>query len=630
MLELLVKGLLLWAYDLILECVSFIGDVLLDVFRMDTAYFKEHAPVVVELQHIFIGTGWALLLGNLVFQSLRSIVSGIGIDAEDPKFLFCKSALFSFLLLASPQICQIGLDLTSNIIAFMKLPDSVVIASLDEGLFDFSAGWLLAIICGLILLFQVFKLFFEIGERYVVVCILTFFAPLAFAMGGSKSTEDIFKSWCRMFASMCFVSVTNIFFLKVIFSAMSKVPNTVTLIPWVIFISGLCKVARRIDDIVCLLGLNAAHTGRERLYPGYLLANIVRSAAAAATKTARTQWSQAQSFQGKGFHPPYAPNERDHGSAMHSRSAYVSKATEKAAEGKADQMPPNGNFVSQTDKSGHGTTHTAGTRPHTQAGPPSRPFPAARGNIDILADDESLASVKQARPSTPPQKKNNGAAMPQKDRPTPSTPQHKGLSAISPDTQTTDSNLPQGTMQQSAAGATRPPLHRPAEIPGRQDRMDQNSRGTEENETPTGTEPRKNSVNEARYPHRKENPSLPLSPPERASNTMRHPSNGSDTLSGNSRKSDVHMQDSYSEVNAVRQNDLSLGKSKQMNWSAKSVSENACESTSQKNMTRASERFDGAETSEKIQKRRSSPTRAPHSDRKPPAAGRNPNGKSRK
>ena len=89
MLELLVKGLLLWAYDLILECVSFIGDVLLDVFRMDTAYFKEHAPVVVELQHIFIGTGWALLLGNLVFQSLRSMVSGIGIDAEDPKFLFC-------------------------------------------------------------------------------------------------------------------------------------------------------------------------------------------------------------------------------------------------------------------------------------------------------------------------------------------------------------------------------------------------------------------------------------------------------------------------------------------------------------------------------------------------------------
>ena len=75
MLELLVKGLLLWAYDLILECVSFIGDVLLDVFRMDTAYFKEHAPVVVELQHIFIGTGWALLLGNLVFQSLRSMVS---------------------------------------------------------------------------------------------------------------------------------------------------------------------------------------------------------------------------------------------------------------------------------------------------------------------------------------------------------------------------------------------------------------------------------------------------------------------------------------------------------------------------------------------------------------------------
>ena len=290
-------------------------------------------------------------------------------------------------------------------------------------------------------------------------------------------------------------------------------------------------------------------------------------------------------------------------------------------------MHSNGNFVSPTDKSGQGTAHTAGTRPHAQAEPPSRPFPTARGNIDILADDESPASVKQACPNTPPKKKNNGAAIPQKNRPTHSTPRHKELSAISPDAQTAESNLSQGTMQQSATGATRPPLHRPVGIPGRQDPMDQNSRGTAENETPIGTEMRKNSVNEA---YHKKNPPLPASPPARASNTMPHPSNGSDTLSGNSRKSDVHMQDSYSEVNAVRQNDLSLGKSKQMNWSAKSVSKNACESTSQKNMTRAPERFDGAETSGKIQKRRSSPTRAPHSDRKPPAAGRKPNGKSRK
>lgn len=35
MLELIVKGLILWVYDMILECVGFIGNLLLEVFSMD-------------------------------------------------------------------------------------------------------------------------------------------------------------------------------------------------------------------------------------------------------------------------------------------------------------------------------------------------------------------------------------------------------------------------------------------------------------------------------------------------------------------------------------------------------------------------------------------------------------------
>lgn len=58
------------------------------------------------------------------------------------------------------------------------------------------------IVVGFILIFQYIKLLFEIGERYVVTSVLTFFSPLAFAMGGSKNTNDIFKGWCRMYGSM--------------------------------------------------------------------------------------------------------------------------------------------------------------------------------------------------------------------------------------------------------------------------------------------------------------------------------------------------------------------------------------------------------------------------------------------
>lgn len=142
------------------------------------------------------------------------------------------------------------MDLTSNVINLLQLPDTVSIMAPEESWFDFTAGWLLAVICGFIMLFQVFKLFFEIGERYVVLSILVFFAPVAFAMGGSRSTEDIFKGWVRMFGSMCVVMVSNVFFLKVILSALSTIPNTLTIIPWLI-LSWVCAKLPDVSTISC-------------------------------------------------------------------------------------------------------------------------------------------------------------------------------------------------------------------------------------------------------------------------------------------------------------------------------------------------------------------------------------------
>ena len=68
-------------------------------------------------------------------------------------------------------------------------------------------------------MWQFVKLCFEVAERYVVTAILVLMAPLAFGMGGSKNTEDIFKGWCRMFGSMCVMMIMNVIFLKLLISA---------------------------------------------------------------------------------------------------------------------------------------------------------------------------------------------------------------------------------------------------------------------------------------------------------------------------------------------------------------------------------------------------------------------------
>ncbi|NBK20096.1 hypothetical protein D7Y41_33650 [Anaerotruncus sp. 1XD22-93] len=237
------------------------ADSLLNIFSLDLAYFETYAPVVNDIQNIVIAVGWALLIGNLVFQAMRSMAAGLGFEGEDPVALGTRTFVFAFLLLASRQICAIGLNFTSTIMDLFQVPDAVEIITPDENAFGIDSSWLLAMIVGLILIFQVIKFFFEIGERYVVTVILVVLAPLAFGMGGSKNTEDIFKGWCRMFGSMCVMMLMNVIFLKLLLSTMSTVPSGLGIFPRLIFVTAIVRVGRKIDDIVCRMGLNPAHTG---------------------------------------------------------------------------------------------------------------------------------------------------------------------------------------------------------------------------------------------------------------------------------------------------------------------------------------------------------------------------------
>lgn len=262
MLEPILKGLVKWIYGLMVDIMAYASGELLGVMSMDLAYFEKTAPVIKNIVTIFIALGWALLIGNMVFQLVKATMSGIGFEAEDPKFIFMRTFVFAFLLLVSRQICDIGLNITSMVIDWLEVPASIEIKTPDESMFNLGAEakWLLVIIVGVVLMVQMVKLLFEIGERYVVTSVLTFFAPLAFAMGGSKNTNDIFKGWCRMYCSMLLMMIMNIVFLKLIMSAMSQMAAGGVLI-WLVFVVALTRVARKIDSHIGKIGLNPAQTG---------------------------------------------------------------------------------------------------------------------------------------------------------------------------------------------------------------------------------------------------------------------------------------------------------------------------------------------------------------------------------
>lgn len=67
----------------------------------------------------------------------------------------------------------------------------------------------------LILAWNYIKLLFEAAERYVLLGVLVFTAPVAFAMGASKATGNIFAAWCRMLGGQVFLLIMNAWCLRV-------------------------------------------------------------------------------------------------------------------------------------------------------------------------------------------------------------------------------------------------------------------------------------------------------------------------------------------------------------------------------------------------------------------------------
>ena len=257
---------------------------LMTLLRVDTSYFASRVLVVKDIATILLAVGWALLIGNLAYQALRSMASGVGIEAEEPGRLFLRTAMFSFLLVCSRQICDIALSLSAVIMRMLEVPKAVTFTPFNEDFFSElpNAGWLVVIVVNVYIQWQIIKLFFEVAERYVILCVLIYCAPLAFAMGGSKSTAEIFRGWLRMFASMCTLMVLNVMFVKMLLSAMSNSPTGVAIVPWIMLITGIVRVAKKMDSIILRIGLNPAITGDplgHHHVPGMLSAMLVHHAA---------------------------------------------------------------------------------------------------------------------------------------------------------------------------------------------------------------------------------------------------------------------------------------------------------------------------------------------------------------
>jgi len=218
----ILDGIVKWIAEQVMHGLDLLTTSVLGTLGSDMTSFLRYFPAAETLYNIFVALAIGLILLNLVWQLFRNFGLRIGIEAEDPVKLTARSLLFILVVWFSNDIVDMVLKIGGtpyNWILTTELPpisfadfSSVIVVIL--GVVANGAVAIIALILVLVLAWNYVKLLMEAAERYILLGVLVYTAPVAFATGASQTTGNIFKSWCRMLGGQLFLLVMNAWCLR--------------------------------------------------------------------------------------------------------------------------------------------------------------------------------------------------------------------------------------------------------------------------------------------------------------------------------------------------------------------------------------------------------------------------------
>lgn len=349
-----------WVASIVTSIMDAVSGIFLNALGTDMTAMEQYFPFVTEAFFIFQYTAWALLFLITVWQLFR-VFGGPVTEAENPWLLLVRSAIFAILIGYAKPIFLLALDIARA--PYTALMD----ATMDPGSFTFAGveqvlqnglstlvstitviGPLLTIILMISLGWNYFKMLLECVERYVVVGVLCYTSPLAFSMGGSKTTNNVFKGWTRMVGSQLLLLVLNVWFLRAFNStvgqfignggALSTGQGSIFL--WMFVALAFLKTAQKFDSYLAVMGLNVAQTGSSMGMELLMAARVISGVSSGGARTAGSVFRGANGTAGAsgtaatsggffaGFASRFKPNS-------YVRDAVVEGGTRMGASGSA-------------------------------------------------------------------------------------------------------------------------------------------------------------------------------------------------------------------------------------------------------------------------------------------------------
>lgn len=199
----ILDGIVEWIAKQVMNGLDLISTSVLGALGCDMGTFLRYFPAAETMYKVFVATAIGLVLLNWVWQLFKNFGLIAGVEAEDPFKLSIRSVLFIGLIYYCDQITDMVLSIGGTPYSWILSSDlpplnfadfnSVLLTILD--VCASGSVTLIALILLLILAWNYIKLLFEAAERYVLLGVVVYTAPMAFATGASQSTSNIDETW---------------------------------------------------------------------------------------------------------------------------------------------------------------------------------------------------------------------------------------------------------------------------------------------------------------------------------------------------------------------------------------------------------------------------------------------------
>ncbi len=281
MVDWIIEEIAVWLSKTATQVMDALSGIFLNTLGTDMTVMESYFPFVSKAFTVMQYIAWAILFIITVWQLFRSF-GGSLTEAENPTSLVIRSVLFAVLIgfakpiflyvldiARAPYTALMDIEIGAETFTFYGIESVIKNALINFVSVISVVGVILTTVLMIALGWNYFKLLLEVVERYIVVGVLCYTSPLAYSMGASKTTSQVFKSWCRMIGSQLLLLVMNVWFLRAFNSAVGQYVASGGVLAngagnvflWLFCAIAFLKTAQKFDSYLSSLGLSVAQTG---------------------------------------------------------------------------------------------------------------------------------------------------------------------------------------------------------------------------------------------------------------------------------------------------------------------------------------------------------------------------------